>query len=102
MAVCLARVSVAAFLLSIVGISVWRRYFLYSCIASTFVLGALLSMTVFLQCTPIRASWDVTIPHHCWDPQIWQSLAVATASEYSSISRKTCDTDLRFKLECSG
>ena len=64
MAVCMARVSVAALLLRIVGFIASHRWVLYFCIASTFVVASVFTVVTFPQCSPISVLWDPTPPVH--------------------------------------
>ena len=94
MAVCIARVSVATLLLRIIGFSAWRRWTLYACIASTFLIGSVYSITTFLQCDPISVYWNFSQDHKCWDVRVESGFAIGTSGEFLRILPGiSCGTD---------
>ncbi|CAM1510801.1 Fc.00g083140.m01.CDS01 [Cosmosporella sp. VM-42] len=57
MAIGMGKVVVAVFLLRIVTAN-WHKWFLWFCIVSMLILSILLSVAVFVQCTPVQSIWD--------------------------------------------
>ena len=86
MAVAIGRVSVAVLLLRIIGPSTWRKRFLYFSVVSTLLLSSVYSIVSWVQCKPVEAFWDRTVPGgRCLAIIVSQALAVATSG--------TCLTD---------
>ena len=79
-AVCMARVSVAALLLRILGISAWRRWL---CIASTFIVAVVFSIVTFVQCSPTSFFWDANEIGSCWNPAIWRAIAISASGTFA-------------------
>ena len=73
----LSKVSVALLVLRFAGrIVVWRRLFLYACIASTLLLSVLHGILIYVQCNPIRALWETIPGARCWEPTVINNFAV--------------------------
>ena len=75
-ALALGKVSVALFLLRLIGPSRWKRIAL-QCIMVGATLAALFAIiTVFVRCTPFQRSWKKQLSGHCWRPIVGESLTV--------------------------
>ena len=73
----LSKVSVALLVLRLAGsIVVWRRWFLYACIASTLLLSVLHAILIYVQCNPIRALWETIPGSRCWKPSVINNFVV--------------------------
>ena len=73
----LSKVSVALLVLRFAGrIVVWRRLFLYACIASTLLLSVLHGILIYVQCNPVRALWETVPRARCWEPTVINNFAV--------------------------
>ena len=78
-----AKISVALLILRIMGPnSVWRKWILYGCMASVFIINAIGSILTFVQCNPPRALWTPNIHSHCWDPKIQSDYAIFLSSGF--------------------
>ncbi len=76
------KISVALLILRILGPStIWRKWILYGCMASVFIINAIGSILTFVQCNPPRALWTPTIPSHCWDPKVQSDYAIFLSSK---------------------
>ncbi|MCJ1388703.1 hypothetical protein MMC18_001552 [Xylographa bjoerkii] len=82
MALGLGRISVALFLLRLLGPnSVWRRWFLIFNNYFVFIQCALESIFCFTQCRPVQAIWNPATPGaDCWAPDVTTNFNIAVAS----------------------
>ena len=71
MSTCFGKISVALFLLRLIGGGGMERWF-YAGIVLLLVINITCTAFVYAQCTPARALWDIGIPHKCWNPLIQQ------------------------------
>jgi hypothetical protein len=94
MSTCFGKISVALFLLRLVGGGGMERWF-YAGIVSLLVVNITCTAFVYAQCTPARALWDIGIPHKCWDPLIQQRYS------FFQGCKQSISDHLRFSLTLS-
>ena len=80
MAVAVSRISVALLVLRIVGLSAWRRRFLWFTIISTLVITVAVCILIFCPCKPVEGLWNPFIQSNCWDPRIVTDLTIFSSS----------------------
>ena len=77
MALCFAKISVAALLLRLIGPNTkWRKWFLYAVSILSFIFSVVTSIITFTQCDPPRALWEKVPGSHCANPHIQTNLSV--------------------------
>ena len=81
MCIATGRMSVGALLLKILGISYWRKRFVWFTIVSTFLVSMLNSILLFVACTPAEGLWNILITANCWDPTIMTNVTIFTSSK---------------------
>ena len=75
-ALALGKVSIALFLMRLVGPSRWKRISL-QCIMVGAMLAAIFGIvSVFARCSPFQKSWNMKLPGHCWRPVVGEGLTV--------------------------
>jgi hypothetical protein len=67
MAPTFGRMSFALLLLSIVGISKTRRYFLWGIIVTQFLANSFCFIFILVQCKPVQLLWNKNLEGECWD-----------------------------------
>ncbi|CAD6592398.1 MAG: hypothetical protein ASARMPREDX12_006066 [Alectoria sarmentosa] len=90
LALTIARVSIAAFLLRLFAANKWLKWFLLVMTLVNTIFAILPLIMIFAQCTPVTALWDPPTGH-CWNPKIQRDFAVVS-------SAITAFTDLTFAL----
>ena len=66
-----SKASVALLVLRLIGPNTfWRKYILYFVIVTVFITNSLALIFTFVQCNPVQALWNPTIPANCWDPSV--------------------------------
>jgi len=80
MGIATGRASVAALVLRIMGLSYWRRRFLWFAIVSTLLISALNSILLFTACTPSEGLWNFLIDVNCWNPVIMTDVTIFSSS----------------------
>lgn len=85
MALATGKISVAFFILRIIGRSTWRRAFLYLNMITCFVFCALAAIFSFVQCSPPKALWTPSIKGKCWKPESQSNFSVFVGSEFQYI-----------------
>ncbi|KAF2706178.1 hypothetical protein K504DRAFT_493354 [Pleomassaria siparia CBS 279.74] len=83
-AVAVGKLSIAGLTLRIISFATfWRKWFLYVCISILISLTIVDCTLKFVQCVPVRAVWDITIPpldKTCWNPKISNNVSIANAA----------------------
>ena len=87
MCIATGRMSVGALLLKILGISYWRKRFVWFTIVSTFLVSMLNSILLFAACKPVEGLWNILITANCWDPTIMTNVTIFTSSKSTSRTR---------------
>ena len=82
MGIAISRISVALLVLRIVGLSVWRKRFLWFTVISTLVITIVVCVLIFCACKPVEALWNPFIQSNCWDPVIVTNLTIFSSSTY--------------------
>jgi len=72
MAPTFGRISFALTLLSLVGPSRPRRYFLWGIIGTQFLANSLCFIFILVQCKPIQRLWDKRLDGTCWNLKFQQ------------------------------
>ena len=80
MAIAVSRISVALLVLRIVGLSTWRKRFLWFTIISTLVITVAVCILIFCGCKPVEGLWNPFIQSNCWDPFIVTNLTIFSSS----------------------
>jgi hypothetical protein len=83
MGIAIGRISVALLVLRIMAVTVWRKRFLWFTIVSTFIISALNSVLLFVNCSPTAAAWNPFIPYTCWDVYIITDVTIVASGMYT-------------------
>ena len=86
LALTIARVSIAAFLLRLFAANKWLKWFLLVMTLVNTIFAILPLIMIFAQCTPVTALWDPPTGH-CWNPKIQRDFAVVSSGQSSCFSR---------------
>ena len=90
MSFALSKVAVALFLIRVMP-PTFRRgaWFLYGLTGIQLLLGAVVVILKFAQCSPTRSLWDLSLPLGCWPFAILQGFLYALGGEPSMETRRT-------------
>lgn len=76
------NISTAFLILRLMGPkAIWRKWFLYICIALTIIITIAAVIITFAQCRPLRALWEHVHGSKCWNPKVDTDIGYFTASE---------------------
>ena len=78
LALTVARISIAAFLLRLFAANKWLKWFLIVMTIVNTIFAILPLIMIFTQCTPVEALWDPPVGQ-CWDPKIQRDFAVVSS-----------------------
>lgn len=84
MSFALSKVAVALLLIRVVPPAFRRAvWFLYCLAGIQLLLGAVVVILEFAQCSPTRSLWDLSLPLDCWPFTILQNFLYALGGELS-------------------
>ena len=98
MAITAGKVSVAFFILRILGVaSIWKRRLLQFVIYSVSLCATTEIILTFTQCVPTRALWTPSVALHakCFSPTILTVFALVFASKLPLMSQRTAAEEER-------
>lgn len=86
-----AKSSVSLLVLRIIGpIAVrqgmWHKWLIYITLILVWIATIVNCVMTYAQCTPVKALWNQSVEHKCWDPELEPHFAILTGSEYSHAS----------------
>ena len=82
LALTMARISIAAFLLRLFAARKWLKWFLIVMTIINTIFAIVPLVMIFSQCSPVNALWNPPIGH-CWDPKIQRDFAVVSSGKIS-------------------
>ena len=86
------KISVALLLLRLIETtSIWRRWFLWACVAIYSVLICACLIVEFAHCAPVKALWQLQLLRtgraRCWDPKVMLNVNTAQGGKPSILER---------------
>ena len=71
----------------------WTKKFVWFVIITVNLFMGLSSMVFYLQCTPINALWDQTVPGTCWAHNTTLIINIVASGKSRTNRHKTCHVD---------